>query len=103
MKRFLKKLDHDEDSAKVELSDKMERFARCVKVVGQVSEIIAGSIQVINKAYQEKDTIKPEDEKSNQENDAVDLTGIMTGLNDLVKSVADPRNSSGVDQEIVSS
>lgn len=100
LNKALKKQDRASSGVKGELGENIERIARIVKVVGQVAEILAGSMQVISKAYRENKTDTPGTGNVDAKNDAVDLTGILTKLNDLVKSGVGARGFSDGDKAV---
>lgn len=98
--KVLKKQDRVSEGAKENLAEKIERLAGTVKVIGQITEIIASSMQVISKAYLEKKTAATSPENGDEKTDTIDLTGILTQVNDLVKSVVEGRSSSDENQAI---
>lgn len=71
---------------KGDLVESIERAARSVKIVGQAAEFIAESMQVISNAYRKKNAATTNTENGDKKTDAVDLTGILTQLNDLIET-----------------
>lgn len=93
LNKALKKQDDATSGAKGEVADNIERLARTVKVVGQAAEIVAGSMEVISKAYRENKTATPNPENEVEKTNTVDLTGTLTHLNNLVKSALEEHSS----------
>lgn len=84
LNKVLKKQDRVANGVKGDLAENIERIARIVKVVGQAAEIVAGSMQVISKALRENKPATPNSEKKDEKTDTIDLSEILTQLNNLI-------------------
>ena len=80
---------------KEDFVENIERIARNVKIVGQAAEFIAESMLVISKAYRQSRAATTNSDKGDTEGDKVDLTGILTQLNNLIKTKIKANNYEG--------
>lgn len=103
LNKVLKKQDYAGGGTEREPGGNIERLARTVKVIGQISEIVAGSMQVIGKAYRENKAETPDPGNEDAKTDGVDLTGILTQLNGLVKTFVESNSSTKEDTAVSSS
>lgn len=71
---------------KGEFVENIERVARNVRIVGQAAEFIAESMQVISNAYRQKKAATTNTENGDTKTDEVDLTGILSQLNNLIET-----------------
>ncbi len=101
LNKELKKHEQSAERNKGEIADNIERLAKNIKVIGQVIEIVTESLSVISKKYRDK-TETPTTESEEEKGNAVDLTGIMKNLNDIVKSTVETYKSSGEEQAVLS-
>ena len=99
LNKELKKHEQSAESNKGETADNIERLAKNIKVIGQVIEIVTESLGVISKRYRDK-AATPTPESDEEKGNAVDLTGIMKNLNDIVKSTVETHKSSGEEQAV---
>ncbi len=71
---------------KGEFVENIEHVARNVKIVGQAAEFIAEIMQVISNAYRQKKAAATNTENGDTKTDEVDLTGILSQLNNLIET-----------------
>ena len=71
---------------KGEFVENIERVARNVKIVGQAAEFIAEIMQVFSKAYRQSKAATTKTENGDTKTDKVDLTEILTQLNNLIET-----------------
>ncbi len=86
-----------------EVTKSFERIIKVVKVVGQVIEIVAGSMEVtfnaVNKAIREHRLAGSPETGKPAETGTPDLTSVLRPLNELVKSLVEGYASSGRTKE----